>query len=252
MSFPSTLHAFSGRLVVMHLLFKTIDDVPGELGGDEIHLWSAALDRPGDESLLTENEIARANRFKIAHTRNQFISARGQLRIILGRYLGLDPRAVLLSIEQSGKPVLDPSLSSDLKFNVSHSEAQAIYGMTRRGRIGADVEKQRFIPNSEGLVERFFTQRERDAFFPLPEPERLAAFFRAWTRKEAVLKAVGRGVQALDQCDVTFCANEPEMVLRLGDDTESAEKWFLRSWQPQPGYAAAVAVELQPSAVDLG
>ena len=172
-------HAFSGKLLVMQILFNTIDEQPHDLAGDEIHLWSASLDRPGDESLLTETELARSNRFKIASIRNQFISARAQLRIILGRYLGLDPRDVLLTVEHTGKPILDPSLGSDLKFNVSHSELLAVYGITRRGRIGVDVEKPHVIPNAEGLVERFFTRRECGLFFSLPESERLAAFFRA-------------------------------------------------------------------------
>jgi 4'-phosphopantetheinyl transferase len=171
------------------------------------------------------------------------VSARGQLRIILGRYLGVEPRAVPITVEHNGKPILDPSLGSGLHFNVSHSEALAVYAVTQCGRVGVDVERPRYIPNAEGLVERFFTPRERVQFFALAASERQPAFFRAWTRKEAVLKAIGRGVQALDQCDVTFGPDEPEQLLRLGDDTAAASQWFLRSWQPQADYVAAVAVQ---------
>jgi len=222
-----------------------MDDQACVPAGDEVHLWSAALDRACDEALLTDCERARSARYKIEHVRRQFIGARAQLRIILGRYLGLEPRAVGLTHEQSGKPILDPTTGSDLKFNVSHSESLAVYAVTRHGRIGVDVEQPRFIPNLEGLVERFFSERERQAFFALPEGDRPAAFFCAWTRKEAVLKAVGLGVQAVDQCDVTFCPGEPAAVLQLGDDAETAGKWFLRSWSPRHDYVAAVAVELK-------
>lgn len=91
---------------------------------------------------------------------------------------------------------------------------------------------------------RFFTDRDNELFRTIAPPERMPAFFRAWTRKEAVLKAIGRGVQALDQCEVTFAAGEPEQVLRVGDETDASEKWFLKSWFPSDKYLAAVAVEL--------
>ena len=62
-----------------------------------------------------------------------------------------------------------------------------------------------------------------------------------------MLKAVGLGVQAVDQCDVTFRPDEPESVLQLGNDVEAAGKWFLRSWLPRDDYVAAVAVEMKPA-----
>jgi 4'-phosphopantetheinyl transferase len=235
------------KILDMRILLHTMHDQPRDPADDEVHLWSAALDCSCDDSVLTDCEMARSARYKIDHVRRQFICARAHLRIILGRYLGLDPRAVGLALEQSGKPILDPKIGSDLKFNVSHSESLAVYAVTRRGRVGVDVEQPRLMPNIGELVERFFRERERRAFFALPESDRPAAFFCAWTRKEAVLKAVGLGVQAVDQCDVTFCPGEPEAVLQLGDDAKSSGKWFLRSWQPRDDYVAAVAVELKPA-----
>jgi 4'-phosphopantetheinyl transferase len=228
----------------MRIDFLRIDEGGRDLGLDELHLWCAPLDRAIDPSLLTADELARAERFKMRRVREQFVAARGQLRIVLGRYLNLAPAAVNLTIEASGKPVLHSCHGSGLHFNVSHSESLAIYAVTRRGRVGVDVELRRTIPDAESLVERFFSPRERDQFVALPPIERPEAFFRAWTRKEAVLKALGRGVQALDECDVTFCASEDERVLRVGSDCQCSAKWLLKSWEPTPDYVAAVAVEL--------
>lgn len=228
----------------MRIAFTHIDDGPRHLAPGEVHVWSAPLDRLCDSALLIEIERERASRFKMERIRNQFIAARVQLRVVLGRYLDLAPAEVPIVYEINGKPVLGPAADRDLHFNISHSETLAVMAATRSGRIGVDVERRRPIPNSESLVERFFTRRERDLYMALPECERMDAFFRAWTRKEAVLKAIGSGVQALDQCDVTFLAGEVEKVLRLGDDCDARAKWLMKSWQPEAGYDAAVAVEM--------
>jgi len=227
----------------MRMTFPEFNDAPGLPADDEIHLWVVSLDST-DDSCLTPDELDRAGRFKMERIRRQFIASRCQLRQILGRYLPMPPREIPIHREPSGKPYLDPALGSPLHFNVTHSEMLGLYAVTRRGRIGVDIERWREIPNAHSLIERFFTQRERDLFQSLPESERQAAFFRIWTRKEAALKAIGRGVQSLDQCDVTFCPGEPEQVLRMGDDHAAAGKWFLRSWHPTEDFVAAVAVEL--------
>ncbi len=228
----------------MRIVFTHIDEGPRPLLSDEAHVWSAPLNRNCDAALLIECERERASRFKMERIRNQFIAARAQLRIVLGRYLGSAPADVPITYEPSGKPILKANGAASLHFNVSHSETLAVFAVTRRGRIGVDIECHKSIPNAELLVERFFSQHDCDRFKQLPEHERLNAFFRAWTRKEAVLKAIGLGVQRLDQCDVTFRTGEPEAVLRVGADTNAAAKWFLRSWQPETGYDGAVAVEL--------
>lgn len=231
----------------MQLRFVHIDDGPQTLEPGDVHVWSAPLERACDAALLIEAERERAARFKMERIRNQFIAARVQLRIILGRYLDAAPCEVPIAYEVNGKPFLAAKQDCGLHFNVSHSETLAVFAVTRCGRVGVDIERRRAIPNAEALVERFFTRRERDLFLALPECERLDAFFRAWTRKEAVLKAIGSGVQALDQCDVTFCAGEDERVLRLGDDADAGAKWMLRCWRPEMGYDGAVAVELNPA-----
>lgn len=228
----------------MQLRFFSSDDDCRELGDDEVHVWSAPLDRSVDESLLTDAERERAGRFKMERIRKQFIAARAQLRLVLAGYLKLAPQEIRLATEPGGKPVLDSSHTDDLHFNLSHSETLAVYAITRRGRVGVDVERWRAIPNADDLVQRFFTPRDRELYLQLPDNERQAAFFRAWTRKEAVLKALGRGVQVLDRCEVTFHPDEPERVLWVEDDQDASGKWFLKSWRPDGEYVGAVAVEV--------
>jgi 4'-phosphopantetheinyl transferase len=106
-----------------------------------------------------------------------------------------------------------------------------------------DVEKLRPVGESARIVARYFTPREQAEFLAHAEPERTAAFFRGWTRKEAFLKATGTGIAAgLDSFEVTLAPDLAALV-RVGDDPSAADRWTLRDLDAEPGYAAAVAVE---------
>src|SRR4051812_133242 len=101
---------------------------PPVLGADEVHVWSLPLDPPpaGMDELradLTPDEQARAQRYRLGHVRDQFVAGRGFLRRLLGGYLGVPPRAVPITYEGSGKPILaDP----DVRFNLTHAEGLAL------------------------------------------------------------------------------------------------------------------------------
>jgi 4'-phosphopantetheinyl transferase len=66
-----------------------------------------------------------------------------------------------------------------------------------------------------------FSRRERVRIESLPEPARLRAFYEAWTRKEASLKAVGCGLDQLATVD--------------------EGRFWLHAFEPAPGYVGAVA-----------
>jgi 4'-phosphopantetheinyl transferase len=207
----------------------------------DTHVYVAPLgDARPFVALLTDEERERAARFRLGRIRDQFVAARGHLRALLGRYLDMEPRAVPVLYADGGKPHLPTGYR--LHFNVSHTDGLAVFAVGH-SRVGVDVERIRAIPDAEGLVTRFFTRRECAEFHALPPDERPAAFLRAWTRKEAVLKAIGRGVQSLDVCDVTFVDGEPPVLRELEGDCLARAKWELFTWEPAPGYLAAGALE---------
>jgi 4'-phosphopantetheinyl transferase len=214
----------------------------------EVHLWRYSLDEPRleaiSQSCLTSEEWARAGNLKMAPIRSQFIAARSFLRHLLSRYLELAPREVPIEYQDGGKPLLAGPFGN-LQFNVSHCQGRGLFAFTLAGRIGVDLERSRSIPNLEGLVERFFAEREKERFRGLEGALRPRAFFRAWTCKEAVLKAIGRGVQSLDCCEVAFEPDAPSRVIRLHDDEEASGRWSLHEWSPEEGFLAALAVEVE-------
>src|SRR5262245_11859074 len=145
----------------MRLRFFDFDTAPPTAPpAGEVHVWAASLDRPPDAGLVTAEEAARAVRFKMERIRNQFLVARGLLRSLLGSYLGLPAAHVPITYEAGGKPVLTGELA-DWHFNLSHSEALAVYAFTRGGRIGVDIERLRPMPDAPSYVERFFSPHER-------------------------------------------------------------------------------------------
>jgi 4'-phosphopantetheinyl transferase len=225
----------------MPVVFCQIDDPRPAVPAGETHVYTAPLDNPVHYlPYLTAEERDRAGRFRLGRVRDQFVVARGRLRALLGHYLGLEPRAVPVLYADGGKPHLPEGYP--LHFNVSHTDGLAVFAVGR-SRVGVDVERVRPIPDADGLVTRFFSRRECDQFHALPPPARPDAFLRAWTRKEAVLKAIGRGVQSLDCCDVTFADDEPPALLELEGDRSAGARWELFGWEPAPGYLAAGAVE---------
>ncbi len=93
------------------------------------------------------------------------------------------------------------------------------------------------------LARRFFAPEEiRDLLAAGDTAAQEAAFFRCWTRKEAVLKATGEGLHfPLSAFAVTLLPGEPAAVrwdLRAG---AAPRAWTLASFEPAPGYVAALA-----------
>ena len=91
-----------------------------------------------------------------------------------------------------GKPRLSRTLAP-LEFNLSHSGQLGLIAATRDRSVGVDVEQVRYLSDLLELADQHFSPQERTGLRSLPPGERGTAFFRCWTRKEAVIKACGGG-----------------------------------------------------------
>jgi 4'-phosphopantetheinyl transferase len=222
------------------------------LSSAEVHVWRASLDQaaPCVERLqrtLSADELHRAARFHFPRDRRRFIVARGVLRDILGRYLGVHPSALGFRYSAYGKPALaDVADEEALRFNVSHSHEMALFAVTCGREVGVDIEYLRREIACEEIAEHFFSVRERGSLRALPAEVKHQAFFNCWTRKEAYIKAHGEGLSLpLDQFDVSLAPGEPAALLATRSDPREALRWSLRVLTPGPDYVAAVAVEGQ-------
>jgi 4'-phosphopantetheinyl transferase len=217
------------------------------LPGSDVHVWLVSLDRPYVSQLaqtLSEEELARADRFHFHRDRERFIACRGVLRTILSRYSRVEPCRLRICYGPYGKPYLEEEVEKDkLQFNLSHSHGLALYAFTRGRKIGVDLEYIRRMPDFGQIADRFFSQNENSALNALPESQRQEAFFNCWTRKEAYIKAIGNGLMhPLNSFDVSLVPGEPARLLNVEGDPEEASRWVLKSLNPAPGYIAALAV----------
>ncbi|GAB3790576.1 4'-phosphopantetheinyl transferase family protein [Dyella agri] len=137
------------------------------LRADEIHVW-------------------RLHRAKGA--------GRKPLLALLATYLDVEPAAVRLVAGEHGRPALDPAHGGTLDFNWSHSGEQALVAVARGLVPGIDLELRRTRASALEIAQRFFTADEAAWLATLDEDARHAAFLELWTGREAVLKALGRGL----------------------------------------------------------
>jgi 4'-phosphopantetheinyl transferase len=218
------------------------------LGPDEVHVWRASLEADGKvletyEAFLSPDEHERAGRFVFQKHRVRFIVARAVLRMLLGRYLDREPDRIGFVYGPEGKPALADGGAS-VRFNLSHSEALALYAFTRLREVGIDLEWINPRVAFEDLAERFFTPGEVSSLRALPDHAREPAFFACWTRKEAYMKAIGKGLSLPTQdFEVTLAPGEPAALISTRHDPGQATRWSLIELDAGPGFAAAVAVE---------
>jgi len=225
---------------------------PLALPGDEVQLWRVDLDaisadEAGWQQALSSDELARASRFHFSRDRQRFVAARALLRRILASYLATDPNSLSFSYSKKEKPSLGPAyVDSGITFNLSHSGGIALLAFSFRREVGIDVEQVRRDSDLEAIARRFFSTREQRQLAALPTEEKIDAFFRCWTRKEAYIKATGDGLSLpLRQFDVALAAGENNSLLATRPDDSEAGRWLLREVPAGPGYIAALCVRGQ-------
>jgi 4'-phosphopantetheinyl transferase len=211
------------------------------VGSLEVHVWLAWLDVPPSRHqelgrALSADERERARRYRVPAARERFVVARGMLREVLGRYSGVSPAELRFSYPcVCGRPDCSPArrkprLELDhglppLRFNLSHTDGVAMLAVTGGSEVGVDVERIRPATAVEPIAERVLGAEEAAALHALPDGQRVEAFYRSWTRREAHAKARGTG-----------------LAPSTGGSDRAAHWWF--SDVPAPsGCVAALVVE---------
>lgn len=202
------------------------------------------------KSLLTADELARANRFHFDEDRRAFVAIRSTLRILLALYVSIPPNDLRFIYNCKGKP----SLTDDhpIRFNVSHSGAMALLAFALGQELGVDIERIRGMRDMTGIARGFFCPEESADLASVPPPDRARAFFLCWTRKEAYIKAIGEGFSTpLDSFRVTLRPTEPARFLHTWQQSGAAKRWKLHNIEVNEHYAAALAYEGKSRAVAL-
>lgn len=206
----------------------------------DVRVSRIALDRPPEAvarlfDLLDGMEQARAARFRDAGDRNRFIVGRAVTRRMLAAAVNDDPKALRLQVNPYGKP----ELAGDRRhFNFSRSGGTGLLVIGETS-LGIDIERARFVVEKERIAEQVFGRHERDWMLRVTDPERTARFLTIWTRKEALVKAAGRGLSEDLRCfDTVSDRHDPVVIPAWG------HRWHICNLRGGPGHFAALALRL--------
>ncbi|MCA9500834.1 MAG: 4'-phosphopantetheinyl transferase superfamily protein [Nitrospira sp.] len=185
-------------------------DIFRSLSPGIVHAWRVHLDLSSRQTSLyrtdlSEDERARAKRYRLPHHQNQFILTRGILRNLIGHYVGIPPGTIRFENNVQGKLSLIEPPHSSLQFNVSHTNGMALLAFTIEHAVGIDVEEVNRNVNDQDIATRYFSPREAAYLATLPPDKRTQEFLTYWTCKEAYLKMLGVGLSGgMAHCEIAL------------------------------------------------
>ena len=144
--------------------------------------------------LLDEEEKARWHRFLAVGARRQFLLCRAALRVALSERLGCANRALAFGYLEHGKPLASvDGQRLHVGFNVSHSGRHGLIAIGAHDRLGVDVEERVSNRDLEGIGSLVYGSTERRLLAAATGCEKVHLFYRLWSMKEALIKALGAG-----------------------------------------------------------
>lgn len=188
---------------------------------DPIHIWHIPLSDVNlptqSNNILSKTEEERANRIRIPEARDQYVKTRSAMRMILAMYLKQPPENIDFGYSDYQKPyVLDNPYG--IEFNITHSSTYALCVIAQNRFVGIDIEKVKPLNDLEQLVTNIFTSDELYDFTKKSHDEKLLYFYRAWSRKEAFVKAQGKGFfHPVNELDLASLSSEEQSTLILPD-----------------------------------
>ena len=162
-----------------------------------------------------------------------------QVAPVLARHLDCAPAEIAFGIGAGGRPYLARPVC-DVDFNVSHSGERLLLAIGC-GRFGVDVESLARPRDFLALARHQFGPDEILGLEAAPEAERGKVFLELWTAKEALLKALGRGLAGMREVRLTRRVDGALSPATLPREAGDPSSWRLRSFSPEPGYRATVA-----------
>ncbi len=201
-----------------------------------IDIWQYPLltEFPEARSLLSPDELTRAQRYHFDRHQRRFTIARARLRLILARYGTDSAQALVFEQNKQGKPHLVNT--PRLAFNLSHSGDMALLAVGTDYPLGIDLEFFTARPY-EGIGSHMFSPAENQALNYTPDALKPLAFFHIWSQKEALIKACGLGLSyPTQQFDVPALPSTNQPIF----DSLHQQTWQMVTFHPQVACCAAL------------
>jgi len=219
------------------------------LPGNAIVHYGYISDFPTDRlfGVLDTSENERADKFRLAADRLQYITCRAILKLLLSQYTGIDAADIRLRYAPGGKPMMQGM--NPIQFNVSHCRDILMWGFSCGNNIGVDVENlERQV--SAGALASVCSETELARIQHVPSHLQNACAINLWTRKEALLKALGSLSTPIQRFEVSI-ENEKEEVLTSPGSERERDQWYLHSLDLPGNYRGAIAIRGKVSHVNI-
>ena len=192
---------------------------------------------------LDKADAERRARFRSDGADRQFTLCRAALRSCLCRVLGCPNDQLAFGFSRHGKPfALVAGIRAPIHFNLAHSGTHGLIAYSFQSRVGIDIEIRQHGRDFEGIAERVFGPEERAVLDRASGWREIEIFYRLWTMKEALIKAIGTGFSL----DPSTFEVPTELLLRrsrsarFGFPGESGQPWTVHDLCEGRFAAAAV------------
>ncbi|WP_448701606.1 4'-phosphopantetheinyl transferase family protein [Mucilaginibacter sp. AW1-3] len=216
-----------------------VDSAECELNSDEVNVWKISIPKwivaiNDLKELLSKDEHTRAGRYHYPNDHERFVVSRGALRILLSRYLKTDAKTIVFESGPNRKPFVKNTGGLDIHYNTTHSGDDVLIAIAAMP-VGIDVENLEPMFPYQDILEHTFNRQEISVIDESENP--LETFYRLWTRKEALLKATGKGID--DDMKLIPCTDGQHRIDRalIGSDAN----WFVNSFIVDGSYSGSVA-----------
>lgn len=183
-------------------------------------------------SHLDEKDALMANTMTNEQNRRQFIASRLLQKVYLKSIFASKPD---IGLGVNGKPFLEDGSG---EFNVTHSGDYLVTAFAHHP-IGVDLEKVKDFPERNYIKNNFFHPGETAELNQLQDEDFDVAFFTCWTRKEALLKAIGCGLE-LETTSFRVSSKSDQPHLIEGPDAKNSDWKFINLLQIHPEYIGSI------------
>lgn len=147
-------------------------------------------------TFLSSQEMVRATAMKDERAKRHFTVGRAVLRLVLAQSLDVPVSEIEFDYSFNGKPfVKKPVVKPRPGFSISHAWDRIVIGVSPNGDIGIDIELMIQRKNMDRVLQSVFSPLDCEWVVSENGQRKLERFYRIWCRREAVLKAYGKGAR---------------------------------------------------------
>jgi 4'-phosphopantetheinyl transferase len=224
---------------------------PCQLQANEVHIWHLDIRQftPAQRDIalqiMNDTEHTRADTFK--RGKDEYIACRWLLRKVLAFYTGISADKLQFQRSDKGKPYL---AQGNIQFSLSHSGHWGVLAVSDGNAVGIDIEVVQSKRNILRIAQHYYAPAELTQLLALPAREQQDYFYRLWTLKEALFKALGSGISAgLDKA--AFELKGGSITVRIDPLLEAGADWQFQQWSLAPEIYGALALETEKAGQNL-